>query len=299
MNTTFKGLMNSLSQTSNILHEINPDEMQKLKTCLVEMYLDVYEVCKKYNIRIMLGGGSALGAVRHNGFIPWDDDLDIIMFRNDYEKLKVIFEEELGEKYILNAPNYQEKAKARFPKIMKKNTVMKSLTDIKTDLPCGVFLDIFPIEEVPENNVHQKIKGTWCNFLMFCSSRAYWFEHRCDEITEYMIQTRKGRLVYYLYTVVGWLCHMVPSWKWFDIVDKSVQYQGKTNLSGIPTGRKHYFGEILPKSTYLPIIYAEFENNQAPIPGDFDKYLRNLYGDYMQIPPPEKRERHMIVEVQC
>ena len=264
----------------------------------MEMFQDVYSVCQRHSLTIMLGGGSALGAIRHQGFIPWDDDLDLLMPRSDYNAFMEVFEAELGEKYTLVAPNYSVRAKARFPKIMKKGTTMKELTDVNSDLPCGIFLDIFPLENVPENIIHQKLKGLLCSALMFGGSRAFWYEHRCQAIKEYMCQTSTSKKTYYVHIVMGWLCHIVPSWKWFDAVDKAVQYRKETALMGIPTGRKHYFGEILPSSVYTPVSYALFEGVNTPIPGDYDAYLKNLYGNYMQIPPVEKRERHLVVELQ-
>ena len=76
-----------------------------MKQCLLEMYSDILRVCEKYNIRVMLGGGSALGAVRHGGFIPWDDDLDLIMPREDYNKFISVFDKELSDLYEITSPN--------------------------------------------------------------------------------------------------------------------------------------------------------------------------------------------------
>ncbi|MGM9579929.1 MAG: LicD family protein, partial [Anaerovibrio sp.] len=85
------------------------------------MYCDIKAVCDKYNLTIVLGGGSALGAVRHKGFIPWDDDLDLNMPRKDYEKLLSVLEAELGKEYYFSAP-HTKGVESQFLKIHKKDT---------------------------------------------------------------------------------------------------------------------------------------------------------------------------------
>ena len=292
----FKAMMNELSANSDILYELSADELFTLKATLVEMFQDVYEVCKKNGLNIMLGGGSVLGSIRHQGFIPWDDDLDLLMPRSDYERFKAVFESELGERYVLSAPNYGDKSKARFPKIMKKGTTMKELADVNSDLPSGIFLDIFILDKVPENRVHQKIKGLWCNAMMYASTQAFWNEHRSEVIRNYMCTTGRGKRAYYWKRVVGSVCGIIPSWKWYNMIDRATQYNKETSLLGIPTGRKHYFGEILAADVMLPISFGQFEGKVVPLPADTDAYLKNLYGSYMEIPPVEKRERHFVVE---
>lgn len=295
-NDQFKTMMNRLSQNSSVLRELSEAESIALKQCLLEMLQDVYRVCRKHDICLMLGGGSALGSVRHGGFIPWDDDLDLLMPRADFEKFKQIFSQELSESYILVSPNYQGAAKVRFPKIMKKGTTMKELTDINSSLPCHVFLDIFLLENVPQNPLHRRMKGIWCNFLMLGGSCSCWFEARCPEIKRYMCVSRSGKIAYYLRMAAGAVLSVIPSRKWFDLTDKAVQYPKKTGLLGIPTDRKHYFGEILPTTSYVPVSFGTFEGQEFPLPGDCDAHLSNQYGDYMSIPPVEERERHLIVD---
>ncbi len=295
--STFKSLMNSLSHNSDILRELTVEENEALKECLTDMFQNVRAVCEKYNLTLMLGGGSALGCVRHQGFIPWDDDLDLMMPRKDYEIFKEIFEKELGEKYILSAPNYKNKSKARFPKILKKNTTLKELADLNSTLPTGVFLDIFIIENVPDSILLQKIKGLWCNALMFASTQAYWFENRSDRLKKYMCKTKQGNASYLIRMGIGCLCSIVPSWIWFNMVDNAIQYNRESKFVGMPTGRKHYFGEIHYRDVLLPISYGLFCGERVPIPGKCDIYLRKLYGEhYMDLPPESKREKHFIVE---
>ena len=89
----------------NKARELQENELKQLHECLLSILKDFIYVCEKYNLHYTLGGGSVLGAVRHHGFIPWDDDLDINMPRKDYERFKNIFANELSDEYELNVPN--------------------------------------------------------------------------------------------------------------------------------------------------------------------------------------------------
>lgn len=281
---------------SDVLRTLSLDEMIELKTCLVEMYLDIAHVCERNGLCLMLGGGSTLGSVRHKGFIPWDDDLDLLMPRKDYNKFAELFEKELSDKYILVAPNRSAPAKTRFPKIIKKGTTFRELTDLYSEFYCGVFLDIFILENVPKNIIHRTLKGVLCSGLMYMGAQAYWYEHQGEAIRRHMLRTVEGTKAYKKKRIIGRLCAVIPSYRWYNMIDSAVQHKHETGLMGIPTGRKHYFGEILPTFVYLPVSEGIFENHTVKLPHNCDAYLRNLYGNYMEIPPVEKRERHLIVD---
>ena len=156
-----------------VLVEIDDSTRIKLQDTLFGMYKELLETCLQNDITPFLIGGSALGAVRHKGFIPWDDDIDIGMTRGDYNRFLSIFENELTERYVLNAPNYSNKVKARFTKIIKKGTVFKEITDNDDAEMNGIFLDIFIIENVPDNVIPRTLKGLLCNALQFISSQVY------------------------------------------------------------------------------------------------------------------------------
>lgn len=300
--TVFKSLLNTKEQFNesakqfDLLYELTDTEKTLLKKCLLEMYIDLNNVCEKYGLELILTGGSALGAVRHKGFIPWDDDLDLAMERKDYNKLLDIFELELGDKYILNAPNYKSTPKTRFAKVFKKGTSMVEIGDVGSDLPANIFLDIFPIENAPDNKIAQKIKGLLSNGLMFIGSQVSMYQSKNDMIKKFMTLNKMGKYSYFIKSIVGFIFSFLSQKSWFNILDKFISSSKGRRYCNIPTGRKHYFGELMERTDYFPPSNGEFEGITVKLPNNVDKALTNLYGNYMQIPPKHKRERHFIVE---
>lgn len=292
----FKDIFNEITSKEN-LHVITEDELKRLKAIFLNTYQDIVSYCKKYDLTPMLIGGSALGAMRHKGFIPWDDDFDFAITRKDYEVFKKHFLEELGEKYILNGPNYPGKATNRFPKVLIKNTRFVEIGVDPADDRATIKLDIFIIENVPEGKLQQKCKGIFCNVLMGIASSAQFYEDRNEQFKTCMYSTRDGKKYYNTHLILGWLLSRIPSRIWLNWVDRAVQYKKETSLMSIPTGRGHYFGEICERSTFVPVTKGEFEGIEVNLPGNADKYLTNLYGDYMTIPPIEKQERHKIIDI--
>ena len=291
-----KSALNAVD-SNDLLIEIDDELRYKLQNMLKEIFMDILAVCKKHDLKIFLVGGSALGAVRHHGFIPWDDDLDAGMVRDDYERFKMIFEKELSSKYILNAPNYHGKSKERFAKIMKKGTVIQELIDVGDLERCGVFLDIFILDNVPDNILFRKIKGNYCNFLEFIAGQVRLVE--CMDNDLKVMLKRTGRTTYVIRMIVGKIFSFKNSHKWHDKIDNVVQYKNEnTKYVTIATGRKHYFGEMLLRNELFPLKTNVFEGEEVPVFYNEDYYLSNLYGNYMSIPPVEKREKHFVKRIE-
>lgn len=273
------------------LHEITEEERRTLQSALLRMLLDLQYVCEKHDITFMLGGGSALGAVRHHGFIPWDDDLDINMPRADYERFKAVFSQEMGHEYDMSAPNTGHVVYS-FMKIYKKGTVCREAFDaLQYD---GLWIDIFPIDYTPNSLLRRKIKGYFSDFLHFIGASLLISQHENDSTKEMYQQNSTRRLRYFVALFLGKILPFDASYviNYFDRFVQGTQSEYMT----VPTGRNHYQGETLPTSAFIPTKKISFEGVEVPVSKRVEQYLTHLYGDYMQIPPVEKREKHYITK---
>ena len=290
-------LMNELAQRTDYLHELSEAESKALKQTLLSMYVDIAALCHKHHLTVMLCGGSCLGAIRHHGFIPWDDDLDLLMPRHDYEQLIRLLENgALGEKYEFNTPSPKTDAKNVFLKIYRKGTCNVDIYSDGSPFPKGIYIDVFALDAVPCTRFGQRLKGLIANGLQFISILVLYAQYPSEPLKQFMsldpVMKRRYRLKCFLGKIFG----IIPHRKWVWWFDRFVASEREDRPWGIPTGRKYYAGEIFPREVYLPAREAEFEGVKAYIPNQYDPYLRNLYHNYMQLPPIEKRERHFIVK---
>lgn len=289
-------LMNELARRTEYLRVLTLDESRELKQVLLGIYKDFAALCDQYGLVYMLAGGSCLGAVRHRGFIPWDDDLDVMMPRSDYEKfIDVCKQGKLGEQYELDYPNRHNDAKVIFLKILKKGTVNEEIFDDNSPFSKGIYLDVFVLDGVPRGNINQKIKGFIANVLQFISILVFYAQYPSKNLKKFMSLDKDLNKRYKIKVFFGIILSIIPHRYWVYWFDCFVSSSNVSKLVGIPTGRKRYNGEIFPKEVYFPPQKAMFEGIEVFIPADYDTYLKNLYKNYMILPPVDKRERHFIV----
>lgn len=285
-------------KNNDYLIEVDDVIIKKLQSELLQMYIDIFRVCEAEGISVFLIGGSALGAIRHGGFIPWDDDLDISMTRADYNRFKMIFEKSLGEEYALSSPNNIGgfKAKQRFPKVLKKNSKLREIIDVQDTEQHRIFVDIFILDSIPTNIILRYFKGFKCNLLEFIAGEELIYQNM-DDASKQLLKS-KGNSNYYKHLLLGKLFSYRKYWEWFDLVDDQVQYnKNEANFYGLTTGTFHYFGGIMEKNVVFPKRECSFEGVRAYVFNNVEKYLTNSYGDYMEIPPIEKRETHFLREL--
>ena len=280
------------------LHQLNEAESNRLKETLLEMYKDIMHFCKENYLCIMLGGGSVLGSVRHGGFIPWDDDLDLMMPRKDYDIFIHTFEKSMGDKYELFVPDGKHLATNLFLKVSKKNTLEEDICTVGSSVKTGIVVDIFPMEHIPKNKIVYGCKGFLANVFAYTFVSVYMFQNRNERMRKMYCGNLKGRINYTIRMILGGLFSFRKYEKWYVMFDKFVQSKEDSGLCTIPTGRNHYDGEIQKNDVFFPPKMTTFEGEPAYIPQKVDVYLKSLYGDYMTLPPEDKREKHFYTKIE-
>lgn len=263
------------------MEENNATALRELQLAEAEMLHDFKVICEKHGLCYYIDFGTLLGAVRHQGFIPWDDDVDVTMPYNDYVKFLRVAQEEFGNKYFLQTSETDKNYHFTFAKMRKNSTVLLDKYHIGWDIHHGVWLDIFPIVEV-NNGLELTLKKatvSFCNYLLmdqFFALHIDEFTKKCGKVGCFIIK----------------LFHRLPREKRIKIRNSMMRgvYRGKN---------KKYMAAAWTTLTkpVLPHIYNEgcklmFENEEYNAPKNFKERLAISYGDYMQLPPEDQRIGH-------
>lgn len=277
------------------LISLTPEQIKRVQEITFEIYKDILAVCKKHDLHVSLSGGSALGAVRHQGFIPWDDDIDIMMPRDDFNQFMHIFNETLGDKYYMACPNAQYSSQYNcIVKVINKDTFCSDLFEKQKLFHQGLCVDILPIDYVPDNKILYVIKGLISILLLFIinSNMMYYCETKLSK--RIFTQTFLSSCYYYFRIFIGFITRIVPYPKWCLWFNQWISMKKATKRVSIPSGRNHYFKETHPASVFYPFKEIQFEDIVSYIPNNASAYLKALYGkNYMEIPPESKREKHI------
>lgn len=261
-------------------------ESIQYKSILINMMGAFHEYCEAYGLKYTLCGGSLLGAVRHHGIIPWDDDIDIIMPRPDYTKLLSMSHDHFISGYQVihaqNTPNYY----LPYAKVIDHNTSL--IESRRTRLcPIGVFLDIFPIDTIPENQTEsERLYKQYSSLKNKAKETAFYYDLISRKKTKWRIAYKtffRHQLYYYLYS-------SKTLFEKCDNIASSTKY-GSTNKLRVYSS-PHFSKIEFNKSVFDEYIDMEFDGIIVKGLKDYDSYLTMCYKNYMQLPPLEQRVSH-------
>lgn len=285
-----------LSKGNPDLIVLSDDEVKATQRVSLETLHDIIDICNKYHVNYHLTGGSALGVVRHKGFIPWDDDIDIDMDRKDVKIFFTEFEKLYHDKYWIHTPYSESRFCMPCYHIRRKNTIFRGCADPDAE-ESGIGVDILVMENTFNNKIIRCFHGYVSLALgLIVSCRRFFMNRR------YLIKISEGnddiRKIFRRKIQIGALVSFLPLNKWTAAYDKwnSLCHNQNSKYVTVATGKNHYFKELYLRSDFSETTTGTFEDLTVKIPKKYDDYLKRMYGDYMQIPPKNKQEQHVLVQ---
>ncbi|NLR92659.1 MULTISPECIES: LicD family protein [Flammeovirga] len=258
-------------------------KLRKLQNIQVEITLAFDAFCKQHQLEYFIIGGTLLGAVRHKGFIPWDDDIDVGMTREHYDKFIKLYLQNPIDGLFLHTTENDAQYYLPFVKLKKDGTEYIDEDTKNVDTHKGIFLDIFPFDDVkdPDSFVCRQ-QAKLVNQLTYTLSKkrgtkVYPSKSKFQKIFDF---------VFSFYNIKG----LVKLQKKIMTFNNNKGYNYFINFSS----PYYYKKELFPKEKYYPIKKYEFEDTQFEGPADYDYVLSHVFGDYMQLPPEDKRMTHAI-----
>ena len=264
--------------------------LRRVQLAQFEIAKEVKRVCEKNKIAYFLDSGTLLGAVRHHGFIPWDDDMDLGMLRDQYEMFLKAAVRDLDKKFQLVEWKSSNGYPRPFCKIVKKNTIYLEEGAKESEYERGIYIDIFPYDVFPNKadsiqkrqiNLYKAVIRNQCGIKTWVSNG----------------KINKGKYLKNL--PITLLSHLIDRNSAISRYEKSaIKHNGENSEYYYPQGVSGYGRWIIPRKCLQNYEVLEFEGEMFSVPSDYDAFLKHAYGDYMKLPPEDQREnRHKIIQV--
>lgn len=264
-----------------------PEALERLHAATLTILDAIADVCQRANIRWYLAAGTALGALRHGGFIPWDDDIDVGMMRPDYDRFLEIAAQELPDEFELLAPGITPNYAPLFAKVALKGTRFWTDETIEAGFEQGIFVDVFPRDLVAADPVVQARQAR--NAAVWAASSYLYHSDKVHAI----VPGLKGRIAQIAYPGLHRLLRSVTDETFIrDHFDRGIAISPGTKTVGTTSfpcrGMK-----ILPESLFEDYELLEFEGRTYPAPTPCEEYCRLVYGEnWNELPPEDKRVNH-------
>jgi lipopolysaccharide cholinephosphotransferase len=258
------------------------EQIKKIQKVNLEMAKYFVRFCEQHQLTCYFCGGGCIGTVRNQGFIPWDDDLDFFMPREDYEKLYDLWINEADlQNYPILRPSATYIDHNSFTTIRETDTTFIKPYQKDLDIPHGLPIDIFPLDGAPDSTIKRKIQKIWALiYALFCSQvvpeKHGGIMALGSRILLKLIPTKKGR-----YRI------------WSLAQKQMTKYDFNTSeyVTELCVGPK-YMGNLYKRTDFEKAIFLPFEDTKMPVPVGYDRYLTQVFGNYMELPPEKDRVSH-------
>ena len=262
-------------------YNMSDEELKQVQDIQKELVNEVKRICKKCNIHFGMVGGTMLGAIRHRGYIPWDDDADIGFLRQEYEKFREACKTELNhEKYYMQDLRDTEGYRWGYGKLRRKNTEFVRLNQEFMPYEQGISIDLMPFDNVPDAWLAKRVHFFRC----FLYRKLFW-----SEVGSRAEHNIKIRLVYKIMRLIP-MKQVIKSYQRF-IDDGQKKKTKLVRILTFPTPKGVYGYE---RRWYTQLNMYQFDDMMLPGAKDYDGYLKVKYGNYMELPPVDKRKTHPI-----
>lgn len=262
--------------------ELTPELLRELQLKQLDMLVYFKQFCEKNNLTFYLIGGCLIGALRNGGFVPWDDDIDVMMPRSDYEKLSVLWKEQHADgRFRLLKTDDEIFTGNIFTTITDTNYTMVKTNQTEVDIPHGLVLDVFPLDVCPDSRFARKMQYIWTMLYSLFLAQ--------------IVPENHGGLIGFgsrlLLGVIRGKKLRNKIWRFCE--KKMSRYKLSENkcVTELCSG-PHWMKLEYPKHIYDGVDYVTFEGLKMPCMSGYDEYLTKVFGDYMQLPPKEKQVPH-------
>lgn len=272
-----------------------PEDLKKLQQTELSMLKEFMKLCDDHGLLYFGIGGTGIGALRHQGFIPWDDDIDLAMPRKDFEQLlRLVKKEWKGKYYILN-----NKTSENYPmmttRLCRCGTVFQEAVMKDVDCPFGIFLDLYVLDNIADGKIACRIQAYqawfWSKLLVLaCMPKPYLYQ--------------TGWKAKFIWAVCGFIhqalkvLHMRPALfrAHCEAVCRRYEKKKTRRMAFLPDTDP--FWNVVDKEKMFPLLRLPYEDTVLNFPGDIKEIMANQYGDYMTMPPVEKRKTHYPYRLQ-
>ena len=272
------------------MKELTPEEQPRWNSIINGVMRHFIAICKEHSLTYFCCGGTAIGAVRHHGMIPWDDDVDVFMPRPDYDRFVQIASRQLPDGLELMTPY----SKADYPLYFVKLCDSRTTLQEEVEVPCvyGLYIDIFPIDGAPDD-----IEQARAMERRFTKTK-----HKLEAISSHVsfadylhLLTQPKEWGRFARKTLAFFCRQAYRRKLLrqmEAICRQYDYNSST-LVAVYCGS---YGpkEVFPKAWLQGQVMFAYEDMEVALPSGYDNYLRQYYGDYMQLPPVEKRISHHL-----